>query len=146
MKYKPSGLGILALMFLCSAVGISLLTGHNAHSGPWFGAFGGALLIGGTATLAITVRRWAGYFCAVCILCTIKTMLALLFGVPHVSWNAGACASISARIPRFVCALDDFQLPVHRSAASIAVWHDHASRWCPWVSVRCKFGAQSLAV
>jgi hypothetical protein len=80
MKYRRSGLVILSLAFFALLFGISFVTGQNAHHGPGFSALGVGLVIGSITVLAITARRWAGYFCAICALGAIKAMLAMTVG------------------------------------------------------------------
>ena len=80
MKYRQSGLLILFLAFFALLFGISFVTGQNAHHGPGFSALGVALVIGSITVLTITVRRWAGYFCAVCALGAVKAVLAMTVG------------------------------------------------------------------
>ena len=80
MKYRQSGLLILFLAFFALLFGISFVTGQNAHHGPGFSALGVALVFGSITVLTITVRRWAGYFCAVCALGAVKAVLAMTVG------------------------------------------------------------------
>lgn len=81
MIYRRSGLAILAVSFLALLAGIAFMIGRAENDSPLLRGLGvGVVLVTG-AVLFLTVRRWAGYFFAACVIAAVKAAFALLFGV-----------------------------------------------------------------
>ena len=97
-------------------LGIALASGRRENDSLLVRVLGVAVIAGAGTVLFVTVRRWAGYFFAACLIATAKAVLALIFGVtvstPHlvtdrpvVSVLLGLLAALSFLTFRFVTAL-----------------------------------------
>jgi hypothetical protein len=116
MIYKRSGLAILAVSFLVLLAGIAMMLGRRENDSMLFRVLGIVVVFCTGAVLFLTVRRWAGYLFAVCLLAAVKAVLALIFGVtvsvPHIVTNRllvlellGLLAALIFLTLRFVTAL-----------------------------------------
>lgn len=77
-----SGLAILAVGFIAILGGAAWLTGQGySREYPALRLLGASLLLSSILVLIRTVRRWAGYFFAICALAAVKAALSLIFGV-----------------------------------------------------------------
>jgi hypothetical protein len=74
------GLFSLAIV-LTLAGGLAFATGRaHPQGGMVYKIVGAAMVVTATAILGITVKRWAKWFFAVCLLTAAKSLFALVFG------------------------------------------------------------------